>query len=83
MTTDETYQEAVKRLTTENRVLRGQLKIEQRAHRDDVQVLKAQLREGLTPELLTLRREVKALRTRVLTAESRLQEARKGVADAR
>jgi hypothetical protein len=76
VTTEETYQEAMKRLTTENCVLRGLLKIEQRGRRDEVRVLKAQLREGLTPELLTLRREIKALRTRATTAESRLRAAR-------
>ena len=72
MTIASPYPEAVKRLTDENRKLREQLTQERRARKDEIRVLRAQLREGLTPELIALRRELQKWRTRAVTAEGRL-----------
>lgn len=74
------YQEAVRQLTAENRSLREQLAAEVRTHAGDVKVLKAQLREGLTPELLALRGDLQRWRSRATTAESRLNAMRGGSA---
>lgn len=70
------YQDAVKRLLAENRSLRAELATERKRHREDVRVLKAQLREGLSPELLALRRQMQKWRTRATVAEGRLSETR-------
>lgn len=60
----ESYKHAVKRLTSENKHLTAQLDEEQKAHREDVRKLKAQLNEGLSPELLVLREELEHQRER-------------------
>lgn len=73
----DTYQAAVKRLTAENRELKEQLRLERAVHRQKVRELTGQISEGLTPELLVLRREVIKWRTRAQAAELRLKEARK------
>jgi hypothetical protein len=68
------YQEAVQRLTSENRRLREALGKEEANHKQDVKVLRAQLREGLSPELMVLRREIRQWRERALAAEGRFRE---------
>lgn len=75
MTIASPYPEAVKRLTAENRQLRDQLTDEQRARKDEVRALKAQLREGLSPELIVLRKQLASWRDRAQAAEARLKEA--------
>jgi len=67
------YQEAVRRLTAENRELKAALAEEGQLRRDEVRVLRAQLNEGISPELVTLRRELSRWRTRANAAESRLK----------
>jgi len=72
------YQNAVKQLTALNKSLNAQAESDRKAHRDEVRSLKAQLHEGLSPELMALRRQLQHWRTRALTAEGRLKEIRKG-----
>lgn len=68
------YQERVRVLTAENRRLTEELATERQANREARRKLSVQLNEGLTPELLTLRREVSRWRTRAQAAEARLIE---------
>jgi hypothetical protein len=68
------YRNAVKRLTAENLRLRETLRVEETKHCAEVNALTAQLAEGLTPELLVLRREVRRWRDRALAAEARGKE---------
>lgn len=65
------YQGAVARLTAENKALDATLNSEREASRVAVQKLRVQLTEGLTPELLVLRREVRKWRMRARAAEAR------------
>lgn len=81
VTSTEVYQAAVVRLTAELATTRERLAESRRVHKDEVQALQAQLREGLTPEILQLRRSVSAWRGRAQAAEARLREARRGGAD--
>lgn len=60
----ETYQQAVKRLTAENEELKTALAAEQATRKQEVRRLKAQLDEGLSPEVITLRRELERQRER-------------------
>lgn len=71
------YQRKVKHLIENNRQLRTQLNDERRAHREEVRALRSQLAEGLTPELLTLRRTLAACKQRLHAAEARLAEHRR------
>lgn len=71
------YQEAIKKLTAENRELARTITTERQAHREETRKLAGQLNEGLTPEVLMLRREVKKWRSRALAAEARLSEAKR------
>lgn len=77
------YREAVKRLTAQNRELRELYEAAQRARVAEVKALKAQLREGLTPELIALRKEVTHWRDRAVTAEGRLLSERRSADGAR
>lgn len=79
-TTIESYQHAVRRLTAENESLREQLDASRREHTKDVRVLKAQLAEGLSPEIAALRRTVENLRDEVDRAKRDAQMVR-GVMD--
>jgi hypothetical protein len=74
------YQYAVKRLTAENRRLRAELAALERAHKRETRVLRAQLDEGLTPELTALRRQERHWRERAVRAEGRLASARRSAA---
>jgi hypothetical protein len=76
--TERTYQAAVKRLTAENKRLQELVDSERRRHHTEVAALAAQLREGLSPELIVLRRELSRWRQRAISAEARLKEKRKG-----
>lgn len=71
------YRAAVRRLTAELRECRTQRDTEQRAHKAETAALRAQLHEGLTPELVELRKSVSRWRTRAQAAELRLREARR------
>lgn len=71
------YQEAVRRLTAEVKDCSRQLADERRARKREVDQLKGMLREGLSPELLQLRRDVSRWRGRAQAAELRLREARR------
>lgn len=77
VTSHEVYQAAVKRLTAELAECREQLASSRREHRRELATLQTQLREGVTPELLQLKRSVSTWRTRAQAAEARLQEARR------
>lgn len=61
-TTLATYQSTVKRLTEENKTLKQRLSDQQRVHAQDVKVLKAQLNEGLSPEMAAREHEIRTLR---------------------
>lgn len=74
----ETYQAAVKRLTAQLRERDHQLADMTRTHKRETEALRAQLREGLTPEIFELRRSVSRWRSRAQAAEARLREARRG-----
>lgn len=74
------YQYAVARLTAENRELRDNLAAQAMAHRIEARKLRAQLAEGLTPELAVLRRQVGHWRERAIRAEGRLANVRRSVA---
>lgn len=69
-----TYQRNVKRLTADNVELRKSLAKERTSHVDDVKNLKAQLAEGLTPELIVLRKKVEEQSERASTAERRYSD---------
>lgn len=75
--TTQIYQDAIKRLTSENKILRGALASQSEEYAKEVRSLKAQLREGLSLELLTLRRELQRQRDRADAAEGRLSQLRK------
>jgi hypothetical protein len=60
----DSYQHHIKRLTAENQKLKADLAAEQTAHKTDVRRLKAQLDEGLSPELIALRKELERQRER-------------------
>lgn len=77
LTSIDTYQAAIARLTTQIRDYRTQLHDLQSKHRADVAALEAQLREGLTPELIALRKTASQWRTRALAAEARLKESKR------
>ena len=74
------YQEAVRRLTAETAELHERLAERDTAHREDFRRLTAQLHEGLTPELLALRSELRNWRQRALAAEGRLANLLRGSA---
>lgn len=74
----EAYRDAVKRLTAENKQLTDELRQEQQRRMQEVGLVTTQLNEGLAPELLVLRRELRSWRERALAAEERLREMRKG-----
>jgi hypothetical protein len=71
------YQDAVKRLTAENKALRKQLADAVQSHGQEVGLLKAQLNEGLTPELIVLRGELKKWKNRAIVAERRLADIKR------
>lgn len=71
------YQESVKRLTAENRALAEKLKSERQARRDDARRFSVQINEGLTPELLVLRRQLSGWRARAQAAEAKLAATRR------
>jgi chromosome segregation ATPase len=71
------YQEAVRRLTAENRELNQKLGEVRRAHRQEIRTLEAHLNEGFSPELVTLRRELRKWKDRAHAAEGRLTEMRR------
>lgn len=71
------YQAAVRRLTAQVAATQRQLDTERAAHRAEVAALQAQLREGLTPELVELRRSLSQWRSRAQAAEQRLRETRR------
>lgn len=77
LTSVDTYQAAVARLTTQVRGYRTRLHALQAQHRRDVAALEVQLREGLTPELIALRKTVSQWRSRALAAEARLKESKR------
>lgn len=66
------YQDRVKWLHSENQRLGQALQVEQGQRRCEVQKLRAQLNEALSPELLALRRELRKWRTRAHAAEGRI-----------
>lgn len=68
------YREAIKRLTAENKKLRGQLAAQKVESGKTIQSMKAQLREGLSVEVLVLRRELQRQRDRADAAEGRLSQ---------
>lgn len=69
------YPAAVKRLKVQNDDLTMELQRVEAARKREVKALRAQLREGLSPELLVLRREIRQWRERALAAEGRFREA--------
>lgn len=71
------YQERVKTLTAELKDCHCALAEEKSERRREVEKLRAQLREGLTPEILELRKSVSRWRGRAQAAELRLREARR------
>lgn len=77
MASEQTYQAAVLRLTAEVKQIQAELDSERCRHNHEMAVLAAQLREGLSPELITLRRELSRWRQRALVAEARLKEDRR------
>lgn len=68
------YQRRVKELADRVRVLDNALSAERTSRRSELRILQAQLREGLTPELIALRKEVTRWRDRAQAAEARLKE---------
>lgn len=58
------YQHHVKRLTAENEKLRADLAATHTAHKTEIRQLRAQLDEGLSPEILALREELERQRER-------------------
>jgi hypothetical protein len=72
------YRRRVQALTAETQWLRAALNEARDARRRDVRRLRAQLREGLSEELLVLRRAERRWRHRALTAESRLAARERG-----
>ena len=66
----ETYQQAVKHLTTENALLKEQVSASRAAYKEEIRQLRAQLDQGLSPELLTLRKELERQRNRASEAEA-------------
>lgn len=73
------YQEAVRRLTAELKGCKRQLAESDKLHGEELRILRAQLNEGLTPEVIQLRKDVSTWRRRAQAAEARLREARKVV----
>lgn len=71
------YQAAVRRLTAELKDCQAQRAGEQETHRREVTRLRAQLNEGLAPEIIELRKSVSRWRSRAQAAEARLREARR------
>jgi hypothetical protein len=71
-----TYREAVRRLTAEAKELRTQLTEVQRIHAQEIREMKAQLNEGISPELVVMRRQLAGWKNRALAAEGRLTEKR-------
>jgi len=69
------YQHHVKRLTDENAELRNKLAAEQESRKRETQRLRAQLDEGLTPEILALRKELERQRQRADKAERDRRQA--------
>jgi hypothetical protein len=65
------YQHHVKRLTAENATLKETLATERKLHAREVKQLKSQLDEGLSPEVLALRRELERQRERANHAAAR------------
>jgi hypothetical protein len=78
LATPETYQAAVRRLTAELRQVKSDQAEERSRCRDELRSLRAQLAEGLTPEILRLRKGVREWRLRAQAAEARLREAHRG-----
>lgn len=72
------YKVSVKSLTVRNRTLELRLGKTIEAHRSEIKVLKAQLREGLTPELIALKRKLSDCQERLRAAESKLAEVKRG-----
>ena len=73
MASPETYQAAIRKLTAEGEQLRQANAAERAEYAQEVRALRAQLAEGLTPELLQLRRSVTEWRARAQAAEARLR----------
>lgn len=71
------YQERVKTLTAELKDCRQTLADERCERRREVDQLRGMLREGLSPEILQLRKDVSRWRGRAQAAELRLREARR------
>lgn len=67
----ESYQHAIKRLTAERDQARSDLAASRATHKEEVRKLRVMLDEGLTPELLALRRELERHRERADKAASR------------
>lgn len=76
----DSYQYAVRKLTAENKELRQQISALKTTHRQQERKLRAQLDEGLTPELAVLRRELRHWRQRAQVAEGRLASVKRSVA---
>jgi hypothetical protein len=74
----EVYRDAVKRLTAEIKQFQDELWQERQRRTQEVGLVTTQLNEGISPELLVLRRELRSWRERALAAEGRLREIRKG-----
>ena len=66
------YQERIRTLIEENRALKCQLSQALAESRREISELKAELSEGLSPELLVLRTELRTWKERARIAEGRL-----------
>lgn len=73
----EGYQHHVKRLTAENERLKAARAAERAEWQQDVRRLKAQLDEGLSPELLALRQELEHQREKANQAVAAYRDIRK------
>lgn len=73
----EAYKHNVRKLTEENKELRDALAKEQASHREEVRALRAQLAEGLSPEIAALERELNRQRDRADQATRTLTEVGK------
>lgn len=71
------YQAAVRRLTAELKDCQAQLAGQQETQRREAARIRAQLNEGLTPELLELKKSLSRWRSRAQAAELRLRENRR------
>lgn len=77
MATPEHYQAAIVRLTAQLRGTEGRLSGMAALHKREIDALRAQLAEGLSLEVLELRRQVGQWRSRAQAAEAQLREMRR------